>query len=318
MLLVVIDTEEEFDWSRPHCRSSTAVTSIGAQWRAQEVFARHGIVPTYVIDYPVAADEAAVGHLGTFFAEGRCHIGAHLHPWVNPPHEESVNPVNSYPGNLPAALERKKLAVLTETIEQGFGARPRVYKAGRYGVGPSTTAIMEELGYDIDMSVVPYTGFTADGGPDFSAADFHPFWFGSQGRLLEIPLSCGFYGIFRSFGQALYPYSISPMGMGLKLPGIFARLGLLERIRLTPEGINLAENKRLAKSLWQQGCRVFTYAYHSPSLVPGMTPYVTSEQDLQVFLDSMDGFFEFFGGELGGRPSDPAEVYALLNGASRR
>ena len=38
LLAVVVDTEEEFDWSKPHDRSATGVTSIRFQERAQRVF----------------------------------------------------------------------------------------------------------------------------------------------------------------------------------------------------------------------------------------------------------------------------------------
>lgn len=312
LLLVIIDTEEEFDWRRPHSRENTSVTAISAQGRAQEIFARHGIVPTYVIDYPVASSPAAVDALRVFADSGQCHIGAHLHPWVNPPHAETVNAHNSYPGNLPAALERHKLEVLTSTIATSFGVRPVVYKAGRYGLGPATAQILEELGYLIDMSVVPFTSFADDGGPDFSAAAFNPSWFGSNGQLLEIPLSCGFCGAIRSIGPAVFPQLSSAVGMSLRLPGILARCGLLERIRLTPEGVDLAANLRLARSLHDQGCRIFSFTYHSPSLVPGMTPYVRSQQQLSQFLDTMDRFFTFFRVKLGGRPSEPQEAYHIL------
>lgn len=312
LLLVVIDTEEEFDWSRPHSRDNTSVTAIAAQRRAQELFTRHGIVPTYVIDYPVASDPAAVDALRVFADSGHCRIGAHLHPWVNPPHSEVVNAYNSYPGNLPAALEREKLRVLTATIAEAFGGRPVVYKAGRYGVGPATARILEDLGYLVDVSVVPFTSFAEDGGPDFSAAAFHPSWFGSSGELLEIPLSCGFCGVLRRLGPAAFPRLSKAAAMRLHLPGMLARTGLLERIRLTPEGVDLASNIRLARSLYDQGCRIFSFTYHSPSLVPGMTPYVRSERQLAAFLHTMDRFFEFFREELGGRPSEPREVYALL------
>jgi hypothetical protein len=315
LLLVIIDTEEEFDWSRPHARANTSVTSIAAQDRTQEVFARHHIVPTYVIDYPVASEPAAVATLKSFADRGECRIGAHLHPWVNPPHRETVNARNSYPGNLPADLEREKLEVLTAAIAEGFGAAPVVYKAGRYGVGPATARTLEELGYLIDVSVVPFTSFAGDGGPDFSRAGFQPAWFGAAADRLEIPLSCGFHGLLRSLGPALYPHLSNAAGMRLHLPGLFARSGLLERIRLTPEGVDLAANKRLARSLYAQGCRIFSLTYHSPSLVPGMTPYVSSEAELGDFLETLDRFFGFFREELGGRPSDPLEVYRLLRGS---
>lgn len=312
LLLVVVDTEEEFDWGRPHARENTSVSAIAAQGLAQAVFDRHGIVPTYVIDYPVAATPSAIETLKAFADLGRCQIGAHLHPWVNPPFSETVTAYNSYPGNLPAALEREKLEVLTAAITEGLGVRPVVYKAGRYGVGPATARILEDLGYRVDASVVPFTSFADDGGPDFSQAGFQPSWFGSTGEMLEIPLSCGFSGLLRSLGPSLYPRVSDPAGMRLRLPGLLARSGLLERIRLTPEGVNLAENLRLARSLYAQGCRIFSFTYHSPSLVPGMTPYVSSEQELSRFLEIMDRFFAFFRDELGGRPSDPLAVYDIL------
>lgn len=312
LLLVVVDTEEEFNWRLPHSRANTQVTAVAAQGLAQEIFARHGIVPTYVVDYPVATTPTAVAVLKAFADQGACLIGAHLHPWVNPPYVETVNAVNSYPGNLPPSLERAKLATLTEAITQAFGVRPLIYKAGRYGVGPATAGILAELGYRIDVSVVPYTDFSADGGPDFSTAGFAPVWLGGRGDLLEIPLSCGFCGALRSLGPALFSRVSGRTGMRLRLPGVLARSGLLERIRLTPEGVDLAACMRLARSLYEQGCRIFSFTYHSPSLLPGMTPYVSSEQELALFLESMDRFFSFFREELGGQPSDPLEVYQLL------
>src|ERR1700690_3342102 len=174
-LLVVIDTEEEFDWHAPFDRASVGVRNIAEQPRAQAIFDAHGIVPTYVIDYPVAVSRAGREVLGGIAAAGRCSIGAHLHPWVTPPHEEPVDDRNSFPGNLPPALERAKLAALTGAIEQGFGLRPTIYKAGRYGVGPATAASLEALGYRIDCSVVPHTSFSAAAGPDFSALADRPF-----------------------------------------------------------------------------------------------------------------------------------------------
>ena len=312
LLFVVIDTEEEFDWRLPLSRSNSAVHSIAAQYRAQEVFERYGVVPIYVVDYPVAASEEAAGILRRFCEAGRCEIGSHLHPWVNPPHEEEVTAYNSYAGNLSPSLERTKLEVLTEKIEEAFGIRPTVFRAGRYGLGAATGTALEQLGYKIDVSVVPYTSFADDGGPDFSAFSEHPYRFGERHDLLEIPLSCGFSGVFRSWGRLLYPRLVNPLGMKFHLPGVAARLGLLERIRLTPEGIDLAALKRLTRSLLGQGCRIFSLTYHSPSLEPGHTPYVRGESDLRVFLETLDGYLHYFFNELNGRPTTPMALHRQL------
>ena len=103
--MVVIDTEEEFDWSRPHSRENTAVTSPATQTAAQSIFETKGLVPTYVVDYPVAISDLAREIMRPWAAAGRCIIGAHLHPWVNPPFEEAISAYNTYPGNLSVSGE---------------------------------------------------------------------------------------------------------------------------------------------------------------------------------------------------------------------
>lgn len=315
LLCVVIDTEEDFDWAKPLSRDNRSVASIAAQGAAQDLFARFGLVPTYVVDHPVATDPAAVAVLRGFLEDGRCEIGAHLHPWVNPPDEETVTPRNSFPGNLPPDLERRKLMTLTDLITESFGRRPIVYKAGRFGIGPATGALLAELGYRIDASLVPYTSFVDMEGPDFSQEGHAPFWFGPGGRLLELPLSAGFAGCLRAHGRWLFPPLSGRLGMACHAPGIAARLGLLERIRLTPEGVDRAAHRRLTESLLAQGCRIFTLTYHSPSLAPGNTPYVRTAEDLADFLGAIEAYLGYFLEELGGEATTPTRLYNLLSEA---
>lgn len=312
ILVVVVDTEEEFDWARPMERSQTAVTAMAEQHRAHRIFERYGIRPTYVIDYAVASQTQGYRPLAELLADGACRIGAHLHPWVNPPHDETVCAGNSYPGNLPPALERAKLAILTDTIAENLGTRPTVYKAGRYGLGPATAATLEALEYEIDASVVPFTDFRGDdGGPDFRRCGARPYWFGRDRRLLEIPLSVCFTGALRRLGPGLRPILTSDWGMPLRLPGIFRRLGLLDRMRLTPEGIDFAEHKALTEAMLRAGHRVFSFTYHSPSLGIGNTPYVQSPRDREIFLGRFERYFDYFFGTLGGRAATPEEIRVL-------
>ena len=317
-LFVIVDTEEEFDWSAPFSRAATAVTHIKAQDRAQRIFARFGLKPNYVVDYPVASQETGYRPLREWLADGSCEIGAHLHPWVNPPFEETPSPRLSYPGNLPAALERDKLRILSETILANFGHRPTLYRAGRYGIGPASGGILEELGYEIDTSIAPRVDLSADGGPDFTAYNRRPFWFGAANRLLELPLTAAWCGELRHRGRQIDPLRHSALGRRLHLSGILARTGLFERIRLSPEGIDLAALKRLTKTLLQAGTRCFGLTYHSPSLAPGHTPYVRDGGELEEFLRRIEAYCEFFFGECGGAPSTPGELRAQLLQAERR
>src|SRR4051812_23820351 len=119
-LLIVVDTEEEFDWTRPVARKNVGTRAIPAQARAHDIYDRFGVVPTYVVDYPVATDDASVRFLAGLRDAGNAEIGAHLHPWVTPPHLEEVNVRNSYHCNLPPELERAKLVALTDAITASF------------------------------------------------------------------------------------------------------------------------------------------------------------------------------------------------------
>ena len=80
-LHVVVDTEEEFDWSAPFSRENVSVTAIQDIPRLQNVLAAYGVRPTYVVDYPVAGTASSAGLLSGLAASGACEIGAHLHPW---------------------------------------------------------------------------------------------------------------------------------------------------------------------------------------------------------------------------------------------
>jgi hypothetical protein len=308
LLIVIIDTEADFDWSRAGTRTARGVSSIKQQWQAQKIFDRYAVKPTYVVDYPVSSRPEAYEVIRGIYEAGRCEIGAHLQPWDTPPIVEELDERNSYPGNLPVELERAKLKALTESITEHIGVRPRIYKAGRYGVGRSTPQILAELGYEIDVSVVPGTDLSRQHGPDFSHCDARPYWFGD---ILELPLSVGFVGLLATMGERLRKLTMNESLKGLHVPGVLARLGLLERITITPEGITVEEQKRVTSALLRRGHRIFSLTYHSPSLAPGNTPYVRNDADLRQFLERIEHYLDFFMIKVGGRAATPFEVKAL-------
>ena len=302
VLLVIVDTEGEFAWDQPFNRSAIGTTSIASQpLMHARVFDKFGIVPTYMVDWPVATTPAAVATLRALRDAGRCEIGAHLHPWVSPPYEEALSDFNSYGGNLPRQLEYDKLRLLTETIADAFHKQPLAFKAGRYGLGPHTAESIASLGYEVDASGGPYSAFTADGGPDFRAFDEHPYWFRVGTReLLELPVTTGYCGWLRRFGPRLYDAAQRPWARRARLGGVLARLRALERVRLSPEVASGAEMRRLTDALLANGCQVFSLTYHSPSMMPGHTPYVRSEADLARLIATVHDYCAWFRDEIGG------------------
>lgn len=311
-LLVVVDTEEEFDWSAPFDRDATGVEAMSRQHLAQKVCSSYGLAPTYVVDYPVATQEAGFAPIRDWIADGTATVGAHLHPWVSPPFGEPVDDFHSFPGNLPRELEAAKLARLTEAIEAASGRRPSVYKAGRYGFGSRTASILEEQAFEVDLSANPPYDYSEEGGPDFSALPADPFWFGDTRRLLGIPGTGAYVGWLGGAAHRVYSAASAPRLAWSRLPGVLSRLRAVDRLRLSPEGFEAGELARLTRRLVEAGTRVFTFSYHSPSLMPGCTPYVRSGTELDRFLGRFKSYFDFFFGELGGVPATPLEIKQRL------
>jgi hypothetical protein len=313
-LFVIVDTEEEFDWSAPFARENVSVTAIQEVGRLQDVVEPYGLKPTYVVDYPVAATPSSAGKLGEVAARGTCRIGAHLHPWVTPPFDEPLVPAMSFGCNLGEPVEMAKIAHLQEAIVRNMSVQPRVYKAGRYGFGETTARIVEMRGFTVDASVIPHMDFTPERGPSFAGFTPHPAQFGRSRALLELPCTTGFTGTARSMGEPLHRAASARWLTPTRAVGILARTGLLNKIMLSPEGNTLAEMQSLTRALLGDGLRTFAMTFHSPSLKPGCTRYVRTTSERDAFLDTINRYCDFFFSDLGGAPTTAEDLHKGLIG----
>jgi hypothetical protein len=318
VLNVVLDTEEEFDWSAPFSRRNRGVSGLSHLHKGHTIFCRYGLKPAYLIDHPIAASPQAPEVFGPWLAAGECLVGAQLHPWVTPPFEEVVCPYNSFPCNLDPSLEQRKLAALTEAISAALNVSPRIYKAGRYGLDIQREATLAGLGYMIDTSVMPFRDFSGlGGGPNFFGFPDQPFWLHPARRVLYLPVSQSLVGPLRFIRSSrLDRHVFGPLSSRLRLPGLLARSHLLERIMLTPEGVALEEMCRLVDSQVQDGVRVFTLSMHSPSFMLGGTPYTSTNADLAQLLRTIDRFLEYFLVRIGGEATDPLALRARIEGGA--
>lgn len=302
---IFVDTEEEFDWGAPLRSDADGTSHLAALPPVHARFASAGVPITYLVDYPVASSPLAIEVLCEAVQDGRSAIGTQLHPWVNPPLEEEVNGPNSFTGNLPVELQRAKLMTLTEQVTRAFGKRPRVYRAGRYGIGPDTPQLLAELGYRIDSSMRAGYDYSGEGGPDFTAVTNHAFHLAPG--LVELPFSTVFTGAMRRGGASLHR-RLGRLPRGI---GVAARLGLLSRVALTPEDMPLDEAKEAVRIALGEGLRLLNFAFHSPSVQPGHTPYVRTEADLAAFLHWWDEILALLDRE-GVRPASVDEIVQAL------
>lgn len=302
-----IDAEEEFDWSAPLARANQGLGHLTRIGKFQQFCEGEGVVPLWLVDWPVAKATLASQILQPAVAAGRAEVGLQLHPWVNPPFDEEVTPHNSFVGNLPPELERAKLEALIGQVEQAFGTSPVVYRAGRYGLGPNTARTLHEQGVAIDTSVRPLFDYASAGGPDFRGFPLHPYWLDDACTLLELPLTSTYWGLLRRQGDAIFPRLWRLPSMR----GVLARLGLLERIPLTPEGISVDEAIRGIDMALDDGLPLLMFSFHSPSLHPGHTPYVRDEADLDALYDWWRRIFAYLD-RRGVRPTTIGGVMASV------
>ncbi|WP_438725815.1 polysaccharide deacetylase family protein [Parasphingorhabdus sp. DH2-15] len=289
--IVTVDTEEDFDWNKPISRTGYGLDSLERLDRFQQFCEGHGVIPIYLVDYPVITHEPAAERLREFVSKGVAAVGAQLHPWVSPPFSEETNNFNSFAGNLPKELERAKLLSLVEKIEHSIGQAPIIYRAGRYGAGPNTAQILHEAGILIDTSVRSKFDYSGSDGPNYKDHPVKPYWLDEGHNLLELPLTTMFWGLLRRQGDFIFPrLSNRPT-----LRAALARTNLLERIALTPEGITVDEAIRAIDMALDEHLQLLTFSFHSPSLQPGHTPYVRNRDDLDRLYDWWRRVFAYCG-----------------------
>jgi hypothetical protein len=294
-----IDTEED-NWqpTRQDVRVENAAELPGLHRFLRGL----GLRPTYFVDHPVASDPRAAASLAELQAEGGAEIGAHLHPWNTPPVDEAMSPAHTMLRNLAPALQRAKLTTLCETLASVTGARPRAFRAGRFGLGPETVPLLVEAGFRVDSSVVPFVSWAGDAGADYVGAPVDAYWLepgtrdlrhpGQPGGLRELPLSCGFTR--RPFGWRSRLHASLRRGSLARLPlgGLMSRLGVARRVIVSPELETVDDMLTASRRLLEEGARALQIFWHSPSLVPGLSPFVQDAADRERLFANIAAYVE--------------------------
>jgi hypothetical protein len=296
---ILIDAEEDFDWQRPVHGTDFDLGCMRHLSDLQSILGAYGAAPTYLLTYPVLQDAAIVAALRGRLARGQCAVGIQLHTWVTPPFGEAPEVRNSFGANLSAEREEQKLLALMALFRDRFGEDPRVFRAGRYGLGPNTPALLERHGFRIDTSLAPCTSFGDEEGPDFSTDDFAAFWFGRSRALLELPLCRSIVGWGGQTAARAYRRLASMEPRRHILPGLLAWSRCAERITLSPEGNDANAVGRLVASLLGRGQKVLALSLHSSSLSMGRNPYVRSRADLHGFYDRLSAIMDMLAGRYG-------------------
>ena len=298
IVTISIDTEED-DWGS-YAEQGASTQNIPHLEELQDLFDRWSARPTYLVNRPPLVHGESVRVLGSLASRESVEIGAHCHPWNTPPFRDegehrSMMCVHSHDEN------RAKLREIRRCLQAELGVEPKVFRAGRWGLGPTVAGPLVEEGFEIDCSVSPFEDWSSLGGPDYSDAPHKPYRFHPSeplrpdptGSLLQLPTTIGFLsGNHRRRAKARFALERSFVRR-LKVVGILDRLGVLTKRWLSPETSSGEVMIRLAEAWVSSGESFLQLTFHSSTLLPGATPFVRTAEDRSRFLSSVDDFLRY-------------------------
>jgi hypothetical protein len=203
-VIVTIDAEADNQWVYNEVVTTQNLNYVP---RFQRLCERYGLRPTYLCAFEVVESSHFESVLRPYQERGAAEIGAHLHPWTNPPFGPAVragidkDAYPAYPSELTLEDFSAKLTVLTDRIAVRAGRAPTSYRAGRWGFTAAHVPVLVGLGYTVDCSVTPLVSWAdeagrREGGPDFRAAPLVPYFLdptdvcrAGPSTLLEIPVT---------------------------------------------------------------------------------------------------------------------------------
>lgn len=300
-LIVTVDTEADYQWRR-----ALVVTTENILYLRpfQELCARFGVRPTYLITSEIALDPRGGRFLKPLVDEGLAEVGAHLHPWTTPPFFDTAglrynDPVHLFPSELGSELFRMKMENLTGQIFSVLGTMPRSYRAGRFGYDDTCAATLSRLGYLVDSSVTPLVSWrevrdVENGGwPDFSKKSLFPYSTVTDGfPFLEIPITIA----YTSRLLQKHPRLSNLHNLCVRIAGRVGRFSPrpLQPFWLRPlPGMGLKDLAGVWRAAERLGAPFGVMMLHSSELMPAGSPYRPSVASVNALLELLEGFFKF-------------------------
>ena len=319
ILCVTIDCERDKGpgW-RARRPQSFAGVHQGIGERLDPLFRRFGVKPTYLLSPEVMRDAAAAECIARL--PGSAERGTHLHAeYVGPDLDDDAESL-VFQAALPPAQERAKLVALTELFTRSFGARPRSFRAGRFGIGAASLGILADLGYRVDSSVTPFVDWTGagPGAPSFARAPTAAYR--PDPRAPALVAAPGAGPIWE------VPLTIRPR-LWHRQP--LARGFLQRRLRhrwLRPSWGSARALIGLARAVWRESTDrrqgagrvassaappIWNVMFHNVEVVAGASPYARDEDEARAILDRLAALLAF-ARDAGARSVGLADVPELL------
>ncbi|MFC2952110.1 glycosyltransferase [Marinicaulis aureus] len=293
-LIVTVDTEETFDWSRFDDDTWRVCDPSGIE-RFQALCEEINVSPLYFLTLPMMEDKKTAGLFKSLHTRELASFGLHLHQWATPPGDYRGE-FYSFQKNLPRDVQRKKLKSLAQAHEGLFGEKAQAHRAGRYGISKACYDLLAEIGVKLDFSPSAGFDFSNRGGPDFSSMSNCPFAAFANDWRIDVTPVCGARAIART--RSFLSQEKAEPGF----PGYMKEQSpdMSRAMRLSPEGTSLVELQALTRRLVQDKTPVLTFTLHSTSLTAGANVYAPDAEDVDEMLRTSAAYLRWFKETVGG------------------
>lgn len=301
--LITIDTEGDNLWRN---RSGHVTTENAAYLaRFQQLCEKYTFKPTWLTNYEMAIDPVYVDFARDVIARGQGEVGMHLHAWNSPPAFELTDndwQHQPYLIEYPREEMRKKVAFMTQLLEETFNVKMLSHRAGRWAFDEYYAQLLVEQGYQVDCSVTPGVDWRfSPGAPQGSGgSDYTRF-----PRSAYYPDAAD---ISRPGGTALLEV---PMTIRYKHSALMNAVKQgYDRLRgkrrspsvywLRPTGGNAQQMIDVAQKTLAEGADYVEFMLHSSEFMPDGSPTFKTAADIDRLYGDLEQLFSWLHGRTQG------------------
>jgi hypothetical protein len=298
-LVITIDVEPD---CTPNWTYSSPLAFKGVETgianRLQPLFNRYNIVPSYLINNVVLEDRQSIEVFKNL--KGKFELGTHLHPEFMEPEKKFTD----YAGKKGEAngcfyepeIEFEKIKNITTLFTEQFGYSPVIFRAGRFSAGNNTIRSLVQLNYKVDTSVTPNVRWddrTREHPVDFRHAPTQPYCVNGSsiineepmGKLLEVPVTI----TRKRLNAAQY---LKYLRRNKRIPFKGSRPVWLRPVFSSVEDFkNILEQTERENG--DEDVVVYNMMFHNVEVMPGLNPYTKTEQDCELYLQSLEWLFRY-------------------------
>lgn len=294
---ITVDTEGDNGWDRPRIYETKNAQGVA---RFQKFCESFGFKPIWLTNYEMSLDSTFVKVVKDALKNKTCEVGAHIHPWNNPPDFSLTDADYKYLPYLieyPYEVMEEKIAFLTKHLENVFEEKMISHRAGRWAINNDYLKCLSDYGYKVDCSVTPLidwrnsmglpNGLGGSDYSDFPKCIYNPLQ--DVNNFFEIPMSTMNNVIINNI---VVNTIMKVLPKRICETKIFNALNARKVFMLRPR---LGARKRLLimidKLVADPNLDHLEFMIHSSELYPGTSPKCKTEEELDEIYKDIECIF---------------------------